>query len=244
MARAAVVELPLLEPGDCAACADRLRLGLANHRGVVEVVPVSGRAAVRVSYDPDLCSLDCLDDAARDLRLDLEGAFAHRVCRVEGMDCADCAQTIERAVSRLGGVTHVAVSFPAATMRVEYQPGVVGLDRIAGLVGRLGYRIDGSGEKRTGLRAWPTRERITLLATALLGAALVVDLATSTTAVPLYAAAILVGGLPLARSGVTALVATHRPGINLLMAHQGNLNRPTSSRPRGSTQTPNRFGSD
>ncbi len=217
MALTAVVELPLLEPGDCSACADRLRLGLANHRGVVEVEPVSGRAAVRVSYDPDLCSLDCLDDAARDLRLDLEGAFAHRICRVEGMDCADCAQTIERAVSRLGGVTHVAVSFPAATMRVEYQPGVVGLDRIAGLVGRLGYRIDGSGEERTGLRAWPTRERSTLFAAALLGAALIVDFASSITTVPLYTAAILVGGLPLARSGVTALVATRRPGINLLM---------------------------
>ncbi len=217
MTSAAVIELPLLEPDDCAVCADRLRLGLANHRGVVAVEPVVGRDAVRVSYDPDLCSLDCLDEAARELRLDLEGAYAHRICRVEGMDCADCAQTIERAVSRLGGVTHVAVSFPAETMRVEYQPGVVELDRIAGLVGRLGYRIEGTGEERTGLRAWPTRERTTLVAAALLGVALVVDLATGLTAVPLYASAMLVGGVPLARSGLAALVATRRPDINLLM---------------------------
>lgn len=217
MASAAVVELPLLEPDDCSACADRLRLGLMNHRGVVEVEPVVGRDAVRVSYDPDLCSLDCLDDAARELRLDLQGAYAHRVCRLEGMDCVDCAQTIERAVSRLGGVTHVSVSFPAETMSVEYQPGVVGLDRIAGLVGRLGYRVEGTGEEHTGLRAWATRERTTYVATAVLGGALVVDLATSLTAVPLYAAAILVGGLLLARSGVTALIATRRPDINLLM---------------------------
>ena len=216
MAPAAFVELPLAEPDDCSACADRLRVGLANHRGVVGVEPVAGRDAVRVSYDPDLCSLDCLDDAARDLRLDLEGAYAHRICRVEGMDCADCAQTIERAVSRLGGVTNVAVSFPAETMRVEYEPGVVDLDRIAGLVGRLGYRVEGAA-KRTGLRAWPTRERTTLVAAVLLVAALVVDLATGLTAVPLYGAAILVGGLPLARSGVTALLATRRPDINLLM---------------------------
>ena len=217
MAAAAVVELPLVGPGDCAVCADRLRTGLANHRGVVGVEPVADRDAVRVRYDPDLCSLDCLDDAARGLRLDLESAYAHRICRVEGMDCADCAKTIQRAVSRLDGVTNVAVSFPAQTMRVEYQPGVVGLDRIAGLVGRLGYRMEGAGEEPAGLRALFTRERSTLVAAALLGVALVVDLATGLTAVPLYAAAMLVGGLPLARSGVAALLATRRPDINLLM---------------------------
>jgi Cd2+/Zn2+-exporting ATPase len=217
MAPAASVELPLIGSDDCAACADRLRAGLANHRGVVGVEPIANRGAVRVSYDPDLCSLDCLGEAARELRLDLESAYAHRICRVEGMDCADCAQTIERAVSRLSGVTNVAVSFPAETMRVEYEPGVVGLERIAGLVARLGYGIEGVGEARTGLRAWLTREHTTLLAAALLGIALVVDLATGVTAVPLYAAAILVGGIPLARSGVTALIATRRPDINLLM---------------------------
>ena len=218
MAPAALVELPLLEPDDCAACAERLRAGLANHRGVVEVEPVAEGDAVRVRYDPDLCSLDCLDEAARELRLDLESAYAHRICRVEGMDCADCAQTIERAVSRLGGVTNVAVSFPTQTMRVEYEPAAVGLDRIAALVGRLGYRVEGTGTvSGRRLLAWPARERTTLLAAALLAVALVVDLATDLTAIPLYAGAIVVGGLPLARSGLTALIATRRPGINLLM---------------------------
>ena len=67
------------------------------------------------------------------------------ICRVEGMDCADCAQTIERAVSRMNGVTNVAVSFPAATMRVEFQPGVVEIDRIASKVDGLGYRVERPG---------------------------------------------------------------------------------------------------
>ena len=213
---AAVIELPLEEPDDCVACADRLRAGLAQHRGVVAIEPMVGRDAVRVSYDPDLCSLDCLDSAARELRVDLERSFAHRICRVDGMDCADCAQTIERAVRRLDGVTHVAVSFPAQTMRVEFEPSSVGIERIDRLVGRLGYRVEGAAQPARRL-AWPDRERTTILASALLVLALVVDLATGVTAVPLYAAAILAGGLPLARSGLAALLATRRPDINLLM---------------------------
>ena len=219
MAPAATVELRLEEPGDCAVCADRLRDGLANHRGVVAVEAVPGREAVSVSYDPDLCSLDCLDDAARELRLDLESAYAHEIWKVEGMDCADCAQTIERAVSRLDGITNVAVSFPAETMRIEYRPSAVELGRVQRLVGRLGYRVaggDDEAEEARGLR-WPSREQTTLAASVLLVAALVVDFLTGLTAAPLYAAAVVIGGAPLARSGVVALFATRRPDINLLM---------------------------
>ncbi len=215
---AAVVDLPLVGPDDCAACAERLRDGLAVHRGVVGVQPVAGGDAVRVSYDPDLCSLDCLESTAKELRLDLVGAYAHRVCRVEGMDCADCAQTIERAVGRLDGVTNVAVSFPAQSMRVEFRPAAIALERISGTVGRLGYRVEGVPDAPGSRRRWLSRERSTYIAAALLVAAVAVDLATSLTAVPLYAAAIVVGGVPLARSGVAALVATRRPDINLLMA--------------------------
>ena len=170
MAAVAVVELPLAEPDDCTVCADRLREGLANHRGVVGIEPLPGRDVVRVSYDPDLCSLDCLDEAAQGLRLDLAGAYAHQICRVEGMDCADCAQTIERAVSRMNGVTNVAVSFPAATMRVEFQPGVVEIDRIASKVDRLGYRVERPGLEpvESRLRGLLTRERATQVSAAFL----------------------------------------------------------------------------
>ncbi len=219
MAPAAVVELPLNEPADCVACAARLREGIAGHRGVLGVEAVPGRDAVTVSYDPDLCSLDCLDEAARELRLDLEGAYAHRVTRVEGMDCADCAQTIERALSRMDGITNVSVSFPAQTMRVEYRPSVVEVDRVARTLARLGYRATDLGAaRRAGLLRSPDREQTTLASAALLGLALLVDFATSWAAVPLYAASILAGGLPLARSGVAALVTTRRPDINLLMS--------------------------
>ena len=216
MAPVASVDLPLTAPDDCAACTERLRDQLAVHRGVVGVEPIRGRDAVRVSYDPDLCSLDCLGATARGLRLDLEGAYAHHVWRVDGMDCPDCAQTIERAVSRLGDVTSVAVSFPARTMRVEYRPDGIAPDRIAGVVGRLGYHVEGAAEASASGRRL-TRERSTCVAVALLTAALVVDLGTSLTAVPLLAAAILAGGLPLARSGIAALLATRRPDINVLM---------------------------
>lgn len=141
--------------------------------------------------------------------------------RVDGMDCYDCAQTIERAVSRLPGVTATSVSFPAAAMRVEYVAGEVALDRIAVRVERLGYVVDGGRPRGRPAARWrlPRREALTALAAGLLGAAISIDLATaaSALAIGLYVAAVVVVGLPVARAGIAALRATHRPDINLLM---------------------------
>lgn len=219
MAPPAVLDLPIAPQDDCDACEGRLREGLSEHRGVVRVEDASGRRSMRVSYDPDLCSADCLEGALHDLRRDLETSYQHGVSRLEGMDCADCALKIERAVGRLTGVTDVAVNFPAATLRVEYRPEIVGFERIAGRVARLGYRIAGAQApaSRLGLTRLMTRRKTTVLASLLLILGLALDAVTGTAATLAYAAAAVTGGIPLARSGIAALLATRRPDITLLM---------------------------
>src|SRR3954454_9185295 len=57
--------------------------------------------------------------------------------RVEGMDCAACAQTVEKVVAALDGVRAARVSFGNATMTVD---GDVEADRVAAAVARAGYR--------------------------------------------------------------------------------------------------------
>ncbi|CAA9386001.1 MAG: hypothetical protein AVDCRST_MAG01-01-229, partial [uncultured Rubrobacteraceae bacterium] len=42
-----------------------------------------------------------------------EGGFEKTVVRVEGMDCASCAATVERRVSALPGVRRATVNFAA-----------------------------------------------------------------------------------------------------------------------------------
>ncbi|MGE3137942.1 MAG: heavy metal translocating P-type ATPase [Thermoleophilia bacterium] len=219
MAEPVTIELPGTAVEDCGVCAERVRDGLESHRGVLRVEPVPGRRAIAIGYDPELCSPDCLDGAARDLRRTIDDSYRHRSSSLEGMDCADCAQTIERAVARLDGVTDVAVSFPASTLRVEFRPEVIGFERIASVVRRLGYGIPGEATSAGSRRFSGALDRrvTTTLATLLLLVGLILDVATSVLPVPAYAAAALVGGLPLARSGIAALLATRRPDINLLM---------------------------
>ena len=57
---------------------------------------------------------------------------------ISGMDCADCAMTLEKGVSALPGVTAAQVIFSAATMEVhgDFDPAAV-TERVR----QLGYGI-------------------------------------------------------------------------------------------------------
>ena len=127
---------------DCLACSDRLRGELAGHRGLLAVEP-AGPAALRVTYDPDLCSLSSVGSAADAIGVGLGRRFGHRVVAIEGVDSAEGARTIERAVARLEGVTACSVDFAAARLRVEYAAGAGdGIDaRVAHRVAALGSRV-------------------------------------------------------------------------------------------------------
>ncbi|MHB1243382.1 MAG: heavy metal translocating P-type ATPase [Gaiellaceae bacterium] len=223
MSATATIEIPLGLEEDCADCAERMQDGLRRHRGIELVEAAGSGSALLVRYDPDLCSLACVSEEAGRLRVDLTSTFEHAVLNVSGMDCYDCAQTIERAVCRMPGVTGASVNFPAARMRVEYDGSAVELDRVAAKVRGLGYgitRVGGAAEdEQAPTPWWRRREASTGIAAVLLLLALIADFATSLGILPiaLYAAAGLVGGWPVARSGANALLATRRPDINFLM---------------------------
>lgn len=217
------IEIPVAVEADCAACAERLRVGIAAHHGIAEVTPGQDGRKLMVHFDPDLCSTECLDEAAASLRAEFEQRFSHEVMPVEGMDCYDCAQTIQRAVGRMGGVSHAEVNFPAARMRVEYDQGQVQTAEVARRVESLGYRVVLSGSDGSPVPSdrpwWRGRDARTGVATLLLLLALPVDLILGADRVALvgYALAIIIGGWSIARSGVAALRATLRPDINFLM---------------------------
>jgi len=62
---------------------------------------------------------------------------------IQGMDCADCALTLEKGLATLPGVRLAQVNFAAATLTVE---GEASLDSIQGRVQQLGYAVAGGAE--------------------------------------------------------------------------------------------------
>jgi Zn2+/Cd2+-exporting ATPase len=146
------------------------------------------------------------------------GVLERTVVRVEGMDCASCAATVERRVSALSGVSKATVNFAAGRLDAEHDPGLA-LEELEGAVRAAGYGVAKTEEvERTTF--WRT-PRVLLTATAVLlfltGLALSVAGAPEIARVGAYLAAIVVGGLPIFRAAVAGLRARHLD-MNVLMS--------------------------
>ena len=129
--------------------------------------------------------------------------------RVDGMDCAACAQTVQKVVAALDGVQAAAVSFGNATLTVE---GGVEPAAVSAAVARAGYRAAPVARRRGSEPQAPfwrrgARTRSTVASVALLAIAVVAALAGAPRAVaePLYLASMVVGGWAIARAALTAL---------------------------------------
>src|SRR5262245_4388033 len=140
--------------------------------------------------------------------------------RVDGMDCASCARTVEKAVAALDGVNEAQVSFGTATMLVS---GTADAERIQSAVRRTGYRARPAGRRGTEPAApfWrrDARSLSTTIAVLLLLSAVIASLAGAPRAVaePLYLLSMAVGGWKIGLAALTAL--RHRSlDMNVLMA--------------------------
>jgi len=146
---------------------------------------------------------------------------------IAGMDCADCAKSVERVVGTLPDVSSANVSFAAGTLTVvprDDAPPIDGLTRaVGGAVDRAGYsaslREDGAFRSAPRTAWWKNRRLLpTAVAVVLWIAAMAALhlLDQQPASVALFMAAIVIGGYQHARSGLASLRA-RRLDMNVLM---------------------------
>jgi Cd2+/Zn2+-exporting ATPase len=146
---------------------------------------------------------------------------------VTGMDCGDCARSVERVVGHLPDVRDATVSFAAGTLTVIRHEGATAHDDVVRSVGaavdRAGYAAtlrDDSAPARVERAPWWRHRRVgpAALAAVVWIAAFVVQHVADNRglAIALFAAAIAIGGYTIARAGIAALRAG-RVDMNVLM---------------------------
>lgn len=158
------LDLPLLMPrgADCDACVRELSAALERLDGVREVRASVTRGLVQVELDgtavtpgelsrgarrlgtlthcPDHCPTgDHATHALPSFELDEPPKLESRLLHVTGLDCADCAVKLERALGSLPGVAAAHVDVGTATAKIDYQPSLLDAGRLTHEVGRLGY---------------------------------------------------------------------------------------------------------
>ncbi|HZK67844.1 MAG TPA: cation-translocating P-type ATPase, partial [Chloroflexota bacterium] len=148
---------------------------------------------------------------------------------IEGLDCPDCAASLEKAVAAMPGVAEARLSYASSKLKLQYAPLVVPRERIVASVRDAGYRVGNGDASTPGARpAMRPRESFgqihqRSLLTAVSGVFLALGFLLSTLGVAepapeaAYLLGILVGGYTTARAALFALRA-RQMDMNVLMS--------------------------
>ena len=145
---------------------------------------------------------------------------------VAGITCSDCARRVEASVKQVDGVQDCQVDPLSGQLTVWLADPEVSAEPIARAVGTAGYTLmrehDVQHRSMQGFARFVLSKRETILtviaaALTLAGLALTVAAAPLWSRAPLFAAAIVVGGVPVARHAIQEVLLSRRVGINTLM---------------------------
>jgi len=142
----------------CANCALTVERSLKRLEGVEEATVNFASEQASLAFDPTRLTLARVAEAVEEAGYGV--LTAHADLPVTGMTCANCALTIERALSKLEGVLRAEVNFASERASVEYVPGVVSLDQIKQAIRDVGYDVvEAEGEEELEDAEQAARER-------------------------------------------------------------------------------------
>jgi Cd2+/Zn2+-exporting ATPase len=212
---------------DCADCAKTIESSLASLPGVHSAAVNFARGTADVSYDPAAANPPALIGRIKALgygaqpSTDSPTSSGPWLFDVTGMDCGDCARTVEETVRRLPGVATVSVNFGAATLSVTPTDGVLTPVAVVDAVAQAGYGAQKRGETEAATpHVWWRRGRI--LETGMAAALWAIGFSVEHLGAPRLASAVpfllamILAGYPVARAGWYAL-KVRRADMNLLM---------------------------
>jgi len=154
--------------------------------------------------------------------------------RITGMDCADCAATLEKGVGNLSGVQNCSVNFGAARLKAEFDPIRTDEAAIISRIHSLGYDIQSEVQNQAGrvssqrggiLGFFPflfkrAETALAAIGGLLVGFGMLVEFfgAQKIFTQSVFWLALIIAGFPIARSGFRRLWLNREININLLMA--------------------------
>jgi len=129
-----------IEGMTCASCAQTVEKAAKKVRGVTQASVNLATEKLSIEYDEPTFSVENLQKAVENSGYKMiaqEGTT--QTFAIEGMTCASCAQTIEKAVGKLSGVDKASVNLATEKMQVSYNPSAISVSDVTGAVSNSGY---------------------------------------------------------------------------------------------------------
>lgn len=129
-----------IEGMTCASCAQTVEKAAKKVHGVTKASVNLATEKLSIEYDEPTFSVENLQKAVDNSGYEIvtqEGTT--QTFAIEGMTCASCAQTIEKAVGKLSGVDKASVNLATEKMQVSYNPSAISVSDVTGAVSNSGY---------------------------------------------------------------------------------------------------------
>jgi Cu+-exporting ATPase len=129
----------------CAACVDRVERALSDTEGVASASVNLATERADVAFEASTVQVPALVRTVTDSGYDVR--TTETTLAIQGMDCASCANRVESALTKQGGVLEASINFATERAQVRYVPGAVSMADLKQAVRDAGYDVlDTDGE--------------------------------------------------------------------------------------------------
>lgn len=212
---------------DCPDCAAKMEKIIKQIPGVFNAAIIFPAGTVTVYYDPQQVNLDQIIDKIKKLGHDVlednqklqNGSKTTNFCII-GMDCADCADKLEKSLAKVPGIEYINVNFITSKMVVIHSGPV---EEIQSTIKKMGYEVreDKQKKQNKNVSFWKSNQYVkpTILSFFMLVLGLVaVKFGLSELVVDgLFLIGIVLGVFLPAKNGIFVLINSKEFDINLLL---------------------------
>ncbi|NQK68613.1 copper-translocating P-type ATPase [Streptococcus suis] len=124
----------------CATCALTVEKAVGKVAGVSKATVNLATEKVTVEYDEQEVEMKDLQMAVEKAGYELENPYQSQTLAIEGMTCATCALTVEKALNKLDGIQNASVNLATEKATIQYDPAHLSLSDIETAVEKAGYK--------------------------------------------------------------------------------------------------------
>ncbi len=138
------ISVSVVLPGGehCTECAHRLDASVTALPGVGSAQVDALNSELTVDYDSSLLTREQIVAEIERLGYEIEAAVSHVSWRVRGLDCPDCARTVDVSVARVDHVLSASLNFASGVLFVEYETPHDPRAAIESMLAEMGYESE------------------------------------------------------------------------------------------------------
>jgi len=138
-----------IEGMHCASCVASVEKSLKKVPGVKSATVNLATESASVEFDDSETGIEALKKAVEDVGYDVADNSMSTTIKIDGMHCASCVASVEKALAAVDGVQEASVNLATESARIIYNPEQASMNDFIAAVDSVGYEVVSEEEHET-----------------------------------------------------------------------------------------------